>query len=153
VLYGHQLNAFQWVGLTLAVVAMIANFTENKKHGGGGHGGAGAGENDRKEALPQENQNLLAPDDSDHEEESATGGKQKEKSNQASLQAKGIELTSLRKLGSNVNERKKDSDLESVDLMNFEDEHSSKKGTASHQKNSKSVDYSQLPDAKNDNVV
>jgi hypothetical protein len=133
---------------------------QNDKKHGGGHGGGGHGEQDRKEAPPLENQKLLAPDESDNEEE-GTGKQLKDKSKPTSKQSttspKGIELTSLRKLGCNVNERKKDSDLESVDLLNFDDEHSGKKGNTptavQHQKDSKSTDYSQLPDAKNDNVV
>lgn len=49
VLYGHQLNGIQSVGLGLAIVAMVANFYEKgdggKKSGGhGGHGEEGAGE-------------------------------------------------------------------------------------------------------------
>lgn len=94
VLYGHQLNAFQTVGLVLSLTAMIANFTEKRGSKGHGHGhgppGAGAGE----KAM------LLAPEggasDDGFDEESgpapapAPGGHQQEQ--QA---AEGIELLDL----------------------------------------------------------
>lgn len=58
VLYGHTLNAFQGLGLLLAITAMIANFWEKKPHGHGGHGHG----QDKAEAAPSENVMLLAPD-------------------------------------------------------------------------------------------
>lgn len=57
ILYGHSLNAFQTVGLALSLAAMIANFYEK---GGGKHKGTDS--KDKKEALPQEKQHLLGPD-------------------------------------------------------------------------------------------
>jgi hypothetical protein len=81
VLYGHTMNAFQTVGLALAIAAMIANFYEkggNKEGHGHGHGGAIAPGHEAVDALgvPQnltdaERTALLAPDidDIDDDEE------------------------------------------------------------------------------------
>ncbi len=67
VLYGHTLNAFQTVGLTLSLTAMIANFYE--KSGGPKHGhGKQVESSDQKEAEHAEKTMLLAPDDSDTED-------------------------------------------------------------------------------------
>jgi hypothetical protein len=63
ILYGHTLNAFQTVGLALSLSAMIANFYEK---GGGKHKGTDS--KDKKEALPQENQHLLGPDQENSED-------------------------------------------------------------------------------------
>ena len=71
ILYGHQLNAFQIVGLTLSLAAMIANFYEKGGKGGGegGHGKKkGHDQTDRQEALPVEKVGLLAPEDEDEDQ-------------------------------------------------------------------------------------
>jgi len=78
VLYGHTLNAFQTVGLTLSLVAMIANFYE--KGGGGGHGKKAA-EGDRKEALTDEKVPLMVEDGEEEVgEEEVEEGEEKGKS-------------------------------------------------------------------------
>eukprot|EP00981_Chlorochromonas_danica_P005372 scaffold1088_cov177-Ochromonas_danica.AAC.8 len=66
VLYGHQLNAFQTVGLTLSLAAMIANFYE-KSGGKGKHGHHPPTVQDQHEAARVEKVALLAPDNSDDE--------------------------------------------------------------------------------------
>ena len=73
VLYGHQLNAFQIVGLTLSLAAMIANFYEKGGKGGeGGHGKKkGHDSADRQEALQTEKVGLLAPEEEDDEQKSS----------------------------------------------------------------------------------
>jgi UDP-galactose transporter B1 len=73
ILYGHQLNAFQIVGLTLSLAAMIANFYEKGGKGGeGGHGKKKGHDNtDRQEALPTEKVGLLAPEEEDDEQKSS----------------------------------------------------------------------------------
>eukprot|EP01040_Poterioochromonas_malhamensis_P017181 gene17181-19689_t len=144
ILYGHTLNAFQYVGLLLSITAMIANFYERggKKHGG--EGAHAAGENDRKEAPNQEKQQLLAPDFSDGEEELEAGKTAEKKSEQfvaGAASPKGIELTNFVK--SQKSTQKKDADLESVDLLTFSEDATSKKDG----------DYTKLPDAKHDTTV
>ena len=74
ILYGHQLNAFQIVGLTLSLAAMIANFYEKGGKGGGegGHGKKkGHDTTDRQEALPTEKVGLLAPEEDDDEQKAS----------------------------------------------------------------------------------
>lgn len=106
ILYGHTLNAFQTVGLTLSLAAMIANFYEKggKKHKGG-HEVA-----DQKEAPSHENAPLLS-DVKDHDEESNASDMSPTTNNDERLQE--IELThTLAKAVEHPSE---------VDLMNLDE--------------------------------
>jgi len=66
ILYGHTLNAFQTVGLTLSLAAMIANFYEK---GGGKKEGKKATESDRKEAVEDEKVPLMIEEEGEGEGE------------------------------------------------------------------------------------
>eukprot|EP01038_Epipyxis_sp_PR26KG_P009742 gene9742-13108_t len=61
ILYGHVLNAFQMVGLTLSITAMIANFYDK----GGHKNKKGIEESDKNEAAIQEKMPLLSTEDDD----------------------------------------------------------------------------------------
>lgn len=63
ILYGHHLNGFQAVGLTLSLAAMISNFVEK---------GGKKKEATAVEAVPQEEASLLAEDQDDDLEASAS---------------------------------------------------------------------------------
>lgn len=73
ILYGHTMNAVQTVGLSLALVSMIANFYEKggSKHGGGhGHGASIEGVDNVEEEKPLISEsNTLNDEDCDDEEE------------------------------------------------------------------------------------
>ena len=71
ILYGHQLNASQIVGLTLSLAAMIANFYEKGGKGGeGGHGAKKGHDNiDRQEAIHTEKVGLLSQEEEDDDEQ------------------------------------------------------------------------------------
>lgn len=79
-LYGHTLNAFQTVGLTLSLAAMIANFYEK----GGKMEGKKAIESDRKEAVDTEKVPLMIDDENLDEEGNVVDG----------VEGAGVELTS-----------------------------------------------------------
>eukprot|EP00904_Undaria_pinnatifida_P013738 jgi/Undpi1/9495/HiC_scaffold_27.g11951.m1 len=77
-IYGHEVNMAQCAGLTLAVGAMVFNFVDKGKKGGGkGHGGGGGSHppQDKEGAKAIELQSLLEHEDegdSDEEEEEAS---------------------------------------------------------------------------------
>lgn len=111
-LYGHTLNAFQTVGLGLSLTAMIANFYEK---GGNKKAAAQAAVTamDRKEALPQERQQLLAPDDDDDDEDHDYGDPD------GSMHTVGLDLDS----SSNTNKPGKITDNPvDVSLLDLEEE-------------------------------
>jgi len=75
ILYGHTLNAFQTVGLTLSLAAMIANFYEK---GGGKKEGKKATESDRKEAVEDEKVPLMIEEEGEGEGGRSLDGRQVE---------------------------------------------------------------------------
>ncbi|CAN0150863.1 unnamed protein product [Ectocarpus sp. 6 AP-2014] len=69
-IYGHKVNLMQFVGLAIAVGAMVFNFLDKgKKKGGGGHGHGGRSHpsEDTEASKPVELQSLL-----EHEDEGAS---------------------------------------------------------------------------------
>ncbi|CAM9520860.1 unnamed protein product, partial [Ectocarpus sp. 13 AM-2016] len=69
-IYGHKVNLTQFVGLAIAVGAMVFNFLDKgKKTGGGGHGHGGRSHpsEDKEASKPVELQSLL-----EHEDEGAS---------------------------------------------------------------------------------
>jgi solute carrier family 35 (UDP-galactose transporter), member B1 len=92
VLYNHTMNAFQTLGLVLAISSMVANFVEK----GGKKDGNKASANDEKEAIDGEKMGLLVHDDEDEgedEDEEAGGGNKSKDPHIGEIEIKKIHKT------------------------------------------------------------
>jgi len=140
-LYGHSMNAFQTVGLTLSIVAMIANFYEKGGNKGGGHGhGAPAGTHDidgkQVPLTDAERSALLAPDIDDFDPDAPVGDAESGRPpvyRDDPSNAKGVEMGNLKGSNNSNNNKKKEESL--LDLLDDDE------AAASEKQNS----YSDLP--------